>query len=158
MNFNVFFQSNKFKIVTWAVAACIVLMFVFRAGMAVGYRQAFFSYRWGENYHRNFAGPRGGFGKDFFNERTFTESHGVYGTVVRVDGSAIIVRGRDTTEKIIQVGEDTIITRFREKIKSTDLVVDDPVVVIGNPNDTGEIEAKLIRVLPVSTSTNKQIR
>lgn len=148
MDFNQFFQSKTFKIATWAVASLVVLLLVFRLGIAIGFRKAAFSYRWGENYHKNFGGPRGGFAKDFFNERMFIESHGVFGTAVSVDGGTIVVKGRDDVEKIVQVKEETVITRFREKIAVADLKTDDLIVVVGDPNDAGQIEAKLIRVLP----------
>ena len=150
MDFARFFQSKTFKVATWVVAGLIALLLVFRLGVAVGFRKAAFSYRWGENYHRNFGGPRGGFGKDFFNERMFIESHGVFGTIVGIDGNTIVVKGRDDVEKIGQASEDTVITRFREKIIVADLKADDPIVVIGDPNDAGQIEAKLIRVIPAS--------
>lgn len=160
MDFNKFFQSRGFRVATWTVATIIVFLLIFRLGIAVGYRKAAFSYRWGENYHRNFGGPRGGFARDFMNDRMFTESHGVFGTVVSVDPStsspqassgqaAIIMKGSDDVEKIIQVTADTVITRLRERIAVTDLKTDDPIVVIGNPNDMGQIEAKLIRVMPM---------
>ena len=91
---------------------------------------------------------------DFWQDRSFIDPHGVYGKVVRVDpatnsGQAtIVVKGRDDVEKIIQASSGTSITRLREKISITDLKVDDSIVVIGNPNNEGQIEAKLIRVIP----------
>ena len=150
MDFNKLFQSRGFKIATWIVAGLILFLLIFRLGMAVGYKKAAFSYRWGENYHRNFGGPRGGFAGDFLKDRMYIESHGVFGKVVNVDGNTIVVKGLDDVEKIVLVKEDTVITRFRESIKISDLKTDDPIVVIGNPNDTGQIEAKLIRVMPPS--------
>ncbi len=149
MDFNKLFQSKTFKIVIWGVAGLIVLLLVFRLGVAVGYRKANFSYRWGENYHRNFGGPRGGFFDGFFSDkRDFIESHGVFGQVVKIDGNIIVVKGRDNVEKIVLAKDDTAITRFREDIKLSDLKADDYIVVIGKPNDAGQIEAKLIRVMP----------
>ena len=65
MDFNKFFRSKTFKMVLLAIAALVVLLFVFKTGVFVGYRKAEYSYRWGENYHRNFAGPREGFFGDF---------------------------------------------------------------------------------------------
>jgi hypothetical protein len=41
-----------------------------------------------------------------------------------------------------------MIERLRETVKISDLKVDDFVVVIGEPNDSGQIEAKFIRLLP----------
>ncbi len=60
-----------------------------------------------------------------------------------------IIKGSDNAEKIVSVKDDTAINRFREKIKVGDLKIDDQIVVIGEPNDLGQIEAKLIRVIPL---------
>jgi hypothetical protein len=51
-------------------------------------------------------------------------------------------------EKIILIKEDTVIKRFRDNIKLSDLKVDDYVTVIGEPNEEGQIQAKLIRLSP----------
>ncbi len=60
----------------------------------------------------------------------------------------MVVKGRDNVEKIILIKDDTIIERFKETIKLTDLKVDDYIITIGDPNDAGQIEAKFIRFLP----------
>lgn len=150
MDFNKLFQSKSFKVGLIVLGAFIVLLLVFRAGVFVGYKKAQFSYRWGENYHRNFAGPRSGFFGDFrrgFGDRGgFINAHGTFGSVIKVDGNTIIVKGRDNVEKTVLVSDNTTINKGRETIKVSDLKVDDRVVIIGSPNDQGQIEAKLIRV------------
>jgi hypothetical protein len=149
MDFNKYLQSKTFKGALVAIGALSVLLFVFKAGEFVGYGKANFSYRWGENYHRNFAGPRNGFLGNFgrgFGDKDFINAHGTFGTIIKIDGSTLVVKGRDDVEKIILISDQTIITRRRETIKSNDLKVDDRVVIIGSPNEQGQIEAKLIRV------------
>lgn len=151
IDINKFLQSKKFKIIILGIAGLIILLLAFGAGKFVGFRKANFSYKWGENYHQNFAGPRGGFFKEFEKElegRNFINAHGVIGQIIKIDGSTIVIKGKDNVEKIVLVKENTVITRFRETIKSTDLKSDDYIVVIGEPNDSGQIEAKLIRVMP----------
>lgn len=147
MDFNKFFQSRTFKISLWSILGLIVLLLIFKVGMAVGFRKANFSYRWGENYHRNFGGPVGGFFGNFY-ENDFIESYGAFGQIIKIDGSTVIVKGRGDIEKIISTRDNTVIKRFQENIKLTDLKVDDYIVVIGDPNDSGQIEAKLIRLMP----------
>ena len=49
------------------VAIFVVIVLIFGAGMFVGGMKARFSYRWAENYHENFGGPRGGFLGDWRN-------------------------------------------------------------------------------------------
>lgn len=149
MDFNKLFQSKKFKIALVAIGALIVLLLVFKAGEFVGYRKARFSYKWGENYNRNFAGPRSGFFGNFglsFGDKDYINAHGTFGSIIKIDGSTLIVKGSDNVEKTILISDTTTITSRRETIKAGDLKIDDRVVVIGSPNEQGQIEAKLIRV------------
>jgi hypothetical protein len=153
MDFNKYFSASwrtkTFKIVLATIGALIVLLFVFKVGVFVGYKKANFSYRWGENYHRNFAGPRGGFFEDFkrgFRDKDFINAHGTFGSILRIDGNTIIMKGQDDVEKTILVSEGTLINKGREAVKISDLKADDKIVVIGSPNEQGQIEAKLIRL------------
>jgi len=152
MDYNKIFQSKVFKVVLILVVILIVLLLGFQLGLMVGFRKASFSYQWGDNYHRNFAGPRNGFVGPF-DRRDFMDAHGVIGQIAKIDGSTIIIKAHDNLEKIVLVNDKTTINRFRDNIKLSDLRVDDIVVVIGNPNNSGQIEAQLIRLLP-SPPTN----
>lgn len=155
MELNKFLQSRQFQIATRIIAGLIALLLAFKLGMSIGYKKAAFSYQWGENYHRNFGGPRGGFLKDFLSDRRdYLESHGVFGQIVSrepaVQGEpeTLIVKGRDNAEKVILIERDTVVTRLREKADASSLNAGDFVVVIGQPNDDGRITAKLIRIMP----------
>lgn len=151
MDFNKLFQSKTFKIVLGCLGGLIVLLLVFQAGMMVGFKKANFSYRWGENYHQNFAGPRGGFFNGMirdFSDRDFIGAHGVFGQIIKIDNSTLVIKGQDNVEKIVLVKEDAVIDRFRETVKVSDLKVDDYITIIGEPNEQGQIEAKLIRIMP----------
>lgn len=151
MDFNKFFQSKSFKIIIWVIIGLAVFCFIFNIGMFIGFRKASFSYKWGENYHRNFAGPRQGFLRDFgrdFGGQDFIESHGVIGQIIKIEDSELVIKGPNDVEKVVLVKDKTVINRFRETIKVSDLKVDDQIVVIGEPNEAGQIEAKLIRLLP----------
>ncbi len=77
MDYNKLFQSKEFKTVLWIIGGMAIFLVVFKLGTLVGFRKANFSYRWGENYHENFAGPRQGFFKGF-NDRDFIDAHGVF--------------------------------------------------------------------------------
>jgi hypothetical protein len=169
MDFNKFFQSKEFKLALLGIAGFIAILLVFSAGTFVGFMKARFSYQWGENYHKNFAGPRGGFFEDFVG-RDFIDAHGVFGQVIKIDPSAgsgqvpssldsssgqgtLVIKGRGDVEKIILVADSTVIKRFQDNIKLSDLKVDDYIVVIGDPNNAGQIEAKLIRIMPPPPSS-----
>lgn len=146
---NKIFQSKKLRVTLIAIGTLIILLVVFQVGMAVGFRKASFSYSWAENYHRNFAGPREGFLGNFMG-RDFIDAHGVFGSIIKIDGSTLVIKGANNVEKTILLKDDTTIERLRETIKLSDLKVDDNIVVIGSPNDSGQIVAELIRVMPAS--------
>lgn len=146
MNFSSFFKSKKFYIITWSVAGVIILLLTFKVGVIVGYKKASFSYRWGENYHRNFAGPGKGFLHDVA-DRNFIESHGTFGQIIKKDGTTLVVRSREMIEKIITIANDTVIRSGRDTATLNDLNVNDYIVIIGAPNTEGQIEAKFIRIM-----------
>ena len=132
------------------LAGFVVIVLIFGAGMFVGGMKARFSYRWAESYHKNFAGPRGGFLGDWRKfvpfPGEFIEGHGTFGEIIKINDSDLIVKGQGDVEKVIIITKDTTIEKGREKIKKEELKVGDRVVIIGSPNEQGQIEAKLIRV------------
>jgi len=142
-----FFQTKLFKGIILAVLCLIILVFVFGTGVFVGMKKAEFSFKWADEYHRNFGGPQGGFFGDMINEG-FTESNGVFGQIIKIDGQTLTIKGKDNVEKIVIVGEKTTILCLRKNIKLSDLKINDSLVAIGDPNNNGQIQAELIRVIP----------
>ena len=143
MSFKDFFGSKKISYALAGLFALIVALLIFQAGMFVGYRKAKFSYRMGDNFHRTFGERKGGFVRG-----DFPGGHGTIGKIIKIDLPTLIIEDRDNVEKIIIIKDDTAVRRFRESVKSSDLKTDDYVVVIGTPNDSGQIEARLIRIVP----------
>ncbi len=133
----------------WTLAAIVGLLCAFQAGVFVGFHKANFSYRWGDNYHRMFGGPRRGF---FGNHdpQEFTDAHGLFGSIISIDAtsSLFIIKDKDATEKTVSVTSTTSIRFGRTAEKLTQMSVGDRVVIIGDPNGRGQIEARLIRVFP----------
>jgi len=165
------FQSKIFRGVSGGILALIVLLLVFKFGMMAGERQAGFSYSWGDNYNRNFAGPQNGFDRAF-GDGDFLNANGTFGQIIKIspvssstgDGLVpagameIVVRGGNDMEKIILADEATAIKSFRNNIKISDLKNDDYIVVIGDANDSGQIAAKLIRLMPAPPAGAQPIR
>jgi hypothetical protein len=148
-------QKNQTKkdILKWiliGLGVFIIAALIFKAGMFVGAMKANFSFRWAEQYHKNFAGPRAGFFGDWrmppFGD--FIEGHGTFGEIIKIEGNNLVVKGRENIEKIVLVNEKTVIKSGFKDIKISDLKVGDMIVIIGSPNEQGQIEAKLIRVFP----------
>jgi len=145
---NFFKNCDVLKWVIIGLVGFVVLIFIFGAGVKVGTTKARHSYRWAENYHRNFGGPRGGFlgGLKDFPQGEFINAHGVFGSIIKIEGNTIIAKAKDDVEKTVIVSDGTIIKEGRERVKLSDLKVGEEVVIIGSPNKEGQIEAKLIRV------------
>lgn len=143
-----------FKGAILGIAAVIILLFVFKIGTIVGARKANFSCQWSDNYHRNFGGPKEGFLKGFenFRDRDFIEANGAFGQIIKIDANSsnLVVKGRNDIEQIILIKDNTTIRHLQNTIKLNDLKIDDNVVVIGEPNSAGQIEAKFIRLMPVN--------
>jgi len=147
-------KDNKINhdILKWiiiAISAFVIIVLIFGGGMLVGGMKAKFSYRWAESYHKNFAGPRSGFFGDwqaFPPPGDFIESHGTFGEIIKINDSDFVIKGQGNVEKIIIIKEDTVIEKGRMAVKKDDLKVGGQVVIIGSPNEQGQIEAKLIRI------------
>jgi len=153
-------KTNKKRnrdILKWGVvglAGFAVVVLIFGAGMIIGGMKAKFSYRWAENYHKNFAGPREGFLGDWRKaplSEDFIEGHGAFGEIIELNPStgsgqnSFVIKGRGDMEKIVIIGQDTVIKKGKETVEDG-LKVGDRAVIIGSPNEEGQIEAKLIRL------------
>lgn len=144
-NLNKIFNLKIFKIFIAILLIFVIILGIFKLGEFVGFRKANFSYRWGENYHNNFGGPRGGFLGNL-PERDFINGHGIFGPVLKIDDKILMIKDKDNTEKTVIVSDQTIIQKGRLSIKISDIKVDDKITVIGSPNEQGQIEAKFIRM------------
>ena len=133
-----------FLLIVSALALCI-LVASFQLGVMIGYRKAMFSYRWGEEYHRNFGGPARGFMPNPRQE-PFFGGHGTTGIVLTVDGSEISMRGEDGVERIVVMTDHTKISRARTPAKKEDIKPNERIVVIGRPTDQAKLEALFIRL------------
>ncbi|MDE2031353.1 MAG: hypothetical protein KGI58_03810 [Patescibacteria group bacterium] len=139
--------QTKFLIkVMYGLYIIIIIAIIFQAGVFVGFHKAQFNENWGRHYENNF-GPRS---KGMLGHMPgqFPTGHGTIGKIVKVDLPNIIVVDSDNVEKVIVVDKDTSIISMGENMTTNDLKVDGHVVVIGSPNDQGQIIAKFIRIMP----------
>lgn len=142
-----FFASPTFRAVLVTLAGVAGALLIFHAGMVVGYRKAWFAYRWSEAYSRNFSGPTRGW---TFADRAFVDGHGASGRILEAGGDRLVILGNGPSEeeKVVLVSGATAVRRFEHAIPATELKPDDYVVVIGRPDEQGQINAKFIRVMP----------
>jgi len=142
-------NRDVLKWIIVAIIGFVIVVLIFSIGIFVGGMKARFSYRWAESYHKNFAGPQGGFFGDWRAlppPGDFIEGHGTFGEIIKINNSDLIVKGQGDVEKVILITKDTTIEKGRDTLKKEELKIGDSIVIIGSPNEQGQIEAKLIRL------------
>jgi hypothetical protein len=160
-------KSKNFKIAALAVGIIIIALISFAGGVVVGLKKARFSYKFGENYERNFVGgpfqgsegmmgrgQRGMMGD--FGGRGFRNSHGIAGNIISVADNKIVIKDRNGQENTISVSDKTLIKRGQDTISLNDLKNDEQIVVMGQPDDNGTISADLIRVFDNTNNAGQQ--
>ncbi len=138
-------HSKTFKFIIVFLAELILLVGVFSLGVNVGIKKAGFTYAWSQNYFNNFGGrsplvppPPSG---QFFN------AHGLDGTILTLDKNTVIIKDEDNNEKTLVISPQTTIRQNFQNIQAGNLKIGEEIIVIGEPNPQGQIDAKLIRVL-----------
>ncbi len=137
-------ESKKFKIILYVFGIIIVVSAIFQAGVFVGFHKASFRGDWDDNFSRNFGARHG----SIFSDENSPNANGAIGKIISINSPTMILEDNDNTEKVILIKDDTVIKNMRDNATSSDLTVDKFVIVIGSPNAQGQIEAKLIRILP----------
>lgn len=164
-------ESRYFKVAAITSGVFMVALLSFAVGVRVGLHKAQYSYAWGENYERNFGM---GFGNNRGGERDddrmlfpgrmmggrdisgqdFRNAHGISGTILSITGNNIVVTDRAGRENTIAISDKTVIKNGRNTETLSDLTANDQVVVVGNPGDTGVVNADLIRVFGRTATGN----
>ncbi len=149
------FHSLRSKKLLIGIGAFIIILLSFQAGMMVGFHKAASSYRFGDNYYHEFEGRN--HERGFMDNLRFPDSHGAMGRIVSVHLPSLVIADPYNAEKVVILTSDTVIRRFRDTLEQGALKVNDFIVAIGSPNEKGEIEAKLIRLLPPPPSFNASV-
>lgn len=150
MNIKNFIQSESFRGILIGLGIAIIILVIFQVGVSVGFRKATFGHHLGDNFERNFKNPK----EENFGFRggpggmSMPSGYGAVGKIVSIALPLVVVAGPDNLEKTLVINEDTEIREFRNAITKDKLQVGNYVIVLGAPNDLGQIEAKLIRLAP----------
>lgn len=173
MNYKNFFQSKLFRGVLYGCGALVIVLVIFQAGMVIGFKKASFSFRGGEEYYRAFGGRDGrshgderrgfmGMMPNGFMGGALMNSYGASGRVIKVQLPVLVLEDQEGVEKAVRITDQTQVRQFRDSLKPEDIKVNDFVVAFGDPNDSAEIVAQLIRIMSgipgasASTSTTVQ--
>jgi hypothetical protein len=120
---------------------------VFALGMNVGFRKAHFTDEWIKNYPANFGSQAGAYPMAIPPEGRLFNNHGVIGTILSTDGKTVIIKAADNNENTVILGFTTVIRQDLADLSAKDLKANQQIVVIGSPNEQGQIDAKFIRIL-----------
>jgi hypothetical protein len=140
------YKSQTARGILMGLAIAVATLLVFQVGQMVGYRKARFAENFSNNYERNFLGHKGVDLRVAPNR--IPSGHGAAGEIVSIVLPHIMVAGPDNLERAIYIGSSTVIRRFQNEADVSTLKVGEHVVVLGNPDDVGQISAKFIRIIP----------
>jgi hypothetical protein len=160
-----YFLAKKWHIALGIVVLITVLSGVFSLGVRVGFHKAGFNGRLGERYERNFEGGRRGpdmmgrfsGGRGMMFDRELPSAYTTAGEILDMNRDGFTVIDNDGVEKNVAVNDKTLIRKFRDDIRLSDLQAGDPVIVMGAPNSQGQIEARLIRVMPTPPAVIEKV-
>lgn len=141
-------NTNKaLRVSIYTLSILFTLSLTFLLGLNVGYHKASFAHGWSEHYEKNLGLER----PDSFGgmmRGRLPAPHGSLGTVLSINLPNIVIEDRDGTEKNILIASTTLIKRGMENASSSSIAINNTIIVLGNPNQEGQIEARLIRILP----------
>ncbi|MBU6427023.1 hypothetical protein KGQ27_02165 [Patescibacteria group bacterium] len=146
MNYKEFFGSSGYARLLKILGMLLVLMVIFSIGMAAGYYRAKFSFERDNNYY-SIGWPRSPLAP-FLNDTDDSNPHGAIGKIISVQLPSIMIRDQGNVERIAVIGGSTAIRHFRSEASTTDLIPGEQVIVIGEPDGKGRINAAFIRILP----------
>lgn len=137
------------KISSYVIPGLVTLIFLvvaFWLGMAIGERRARHFAVWCDGYRHAFVQP----GRDRLPLPSpgLPNPHGVFGRVVSLSGQTIVIEGNDDIEQSVLMTSSTAIRSGDQNVLVTDIHPDAQVSVFGMPNGAGQIEARLVRILP----------
>jgi hypothetical protein len=141
-------KSHRFVTVLTLIGFLIIAIVIFEAGVAVGFRKASFAAHWEANYRQNFGSPR----RMVVLPGMLPSPSGAFGSIESVSLPTFVVVSAGEPEKVVRVGDDTLIRAASGDGSTTDLAPGKTVTVVGRPGDDGTVDAFFIRILPQSPS------
>lgn len=141
-------SNNKVSKVVGALIIALIVLIIFQAGFYVGYHNNSFRDRWDNRYSRGLQDPTSPFAPFMMRGDEIINPHGALGTIISKNLPRLMVQGPNRAEEIVLIHDKTIIRKFKNLASTSDLVVGEEIIAIGDPNDNGEIKANLIRIMP----------
>jgi len=139
-------SSKKVRLTVGVIGALILALLIFHAGVVFGSHRDSFGGPPRPDMGRGFRPPF--FPNGFELPRGFIpNNHGAVGAITAITLPTLTMETREGTNKTIFVGTSTMI-RNGDDSKTATLSVGNQIIVLGDTNSEGRINAKLIRILP----------
>lgn len=144
-----YFQSHTISKIIAVLAGLLLILLIFQAGVLVGYRRGQFASNWTAAYGPGMMGEPRSIFAPFMHDGDDVNPHSSIGEVVSVKLPSIMIKGANSAEQIVTVSPTTTIRYMHTNASTSDLVPGSQVLVIGEPEDNGSIDAVLIRIMPM---------
>lgn len=141
-------MSGTIPKIIFILVIILAALLIFETGFVVGFRKAAFSFNWNRNYMMGNIGDPRSFMAAFMHDNDDVNPHGAVGEIISVKLPSILVKRSGGAEEIINIGPDTAIRNLRQMASTSDLTLHKQVIVIGEADEKGQIDATLIRILP----------
>jgi hypothetical protein len=148
MTFKEFVRSRTFTRIIYIIGGLLIALIVFQAGIFVGYRIAAFSINWNDSHSAGVRNPPSIFAP-FARDTDDMNPHGAIGEIISIKIPEFMVKGPSGDEEIVLLSATTSIRNLRTAATSSDLTVGQQVVVIGAPDEKGQIHASFVRIIPI---------
>ena len=146
-DFEDFIFSKRARWIGGIVLAIILALLIFHAGVAFGRHHGPFGRRDEHGFRHPFF--PGGFS---LPHGFIPNSHGAVGVVTSVSLPTVAMQTRDGMSQTIFISTSTII-KNAGGTSAAALKVGSQIIVLGEPDGQGRVDAKLIRVISTATST-----
>ncbi len=160
MNYKDIFQSRSWSGIILVLGILLVVLLVFQAGIFVGYRSAMFSNGRASSYQVGMGDPRSILAP-FIHDADDPNPHGTVGEIVSIQMPFLMIKGAQNAEEIVAVSGTTTVRNMRDTASTSMLRVGDQVIVIGAPDEGGQMHAAFIRIItprfaPAATTSAAQ--
>jgi hypothetical protein len=142
------YTQKGLRLGLYIIGGLFVFSVIFQLGVFVGYHKANYAHNFSDSYRKNFRGEKGGSFGSMMRGNNLPTAHGAFGTVLTTTLPTFIIEDKDGLEKSILILSSTIIKNISGNASSSSITPNNLIMVLGDPNASGQIEAKLIRIMP----------
>ncbi|HWB33792.1 MAG TPA: hypothetical protein VG753_00510 [Candidatus Paceibacterota bacterium] len=129
------------------IAALIVALLIFHAGMVVGYNRAFQFHGAPREFSVRMGGPVG-WGPSFSVPTSFIpEGHGIVGTISESGYPTFTITAPDGDDVPVVLATTTLIRGPQGDASTSALVPQRQIIILGDPDDAGRVDASFIRII-----------